>query len=622
MDSKWYSPKKVFEEYRKAQEVKAGLGARGLFEQSKLNERFYVGDQWSGAKTGADKPLVRYNLIKRIGEYKMALIGSSAIAVQYSAEGVPNTKYIKKKVRKDIEVMRQYSEQGLPPEEMPQPQDENERVNLVMSAMSDYFKTTAERLKFDDLKMKALRKAYISGTGILYTYWDERVKTGLYADLEKKSAIEGDIRCEVLDIENVCFGDSTMESIQEQPYIIIAQRKSVDELKRTARRNRRPAHEVEAIKPDRDYNGYMAGDRAKDEPHDSRKVTVLTKFYKEWDEKGNSFKILAVEVVEGAVIRAPWDIAVRLYPLSKIVWEERANSAYGDSEVTYLVPNQIAVNRAVTACTWSVMMNGMPIMVVNGDVVTSPITNEPGQVVKVYGDAQNVSTAIRYVQPPNASGQFNNLIESLVGNTLNSSGANNAALGDMRADNTSAIVALREASTAPLQLMKNRFHSFVEDTARIFAEFWVSMYGTRALKIEDKEGEWYMTFDSSECRELMITARVDVGEGGTWSEIQTIQTLDALRTSQTIDILQYLERMPKGIIPDIGGLIDDIKEQMAAQQLPQTPDAASDETETQDSAPDFAAIAQQLPENYRQEFMQMPPQAQEAVMQQLNVGGV
>ena len=58
----------------------------------------------------------------------------------------------------------------------------DEEVTLVMSALSDYFNVTAERVKFEDIKEQALRNSYISGTGIVYTYWDERIRTGLYAD--------------------------------------------------------------------------------------------------------------------------------------------------------------------------------------------------------------------------------------------------------------------------------------------------------------------------------------------------------------------------------------------------------------------------------------------------------
>lgn len=87
-------------------------------------------------------------------------------------------------------------------------------MNVAMSALSDYFKTTAERVKLDDLREQALRNAYISGTGVLYTYWDPRIRTGLYADEAHSTPITGDIACEVLDIENVYFGDPNVYDVQ------------------------------------------------------------------------------------------------------------------------------------------------------------------------------------------------------------------------------------------------------------------------------------------------------------------------------------------------------------------------------------------------------------------------
>ena len=106
------------------------------------------------------------------------------------------------------------------------------------------------------------------------------------------------------------------------------------------------------------------------------KVTVFTKFYKEWDDKGNSYKVMCVKTTEKVTVREAWDLKIRLYPFASFVWERRRNSAYGDSEVTYLIPNQIAINRMITASVWAVMSMGMPIMLVNGDIVTqSEITN-------------------------------------------------------------------------------------------------------------------------------------------------------------------------------------------------------------------------------------------------------
>lgn len=89
-------PKAIFAEYEEGNTYKASVGKLGIFEQTKRNERFYVGDQWYGAQCGNERPLVRRNVIKRIGEFKMSAIGAAPISVNYSAEGIVNTAEIKK----------------------------------------------------------------------------------------------------------------------------------------------------------------------------------------------------------------------------------------------------------------------------------------------------------------------------------------------------------------------------------------------------------------------------------------------------------------------------------------------------------------------------------------------
>ena len=606
MKRKPWEPEQIFEEYEAGRTFKSGLGRKGLYEQGKINERFYVGDQWHGARCGNDRPLVRHNVIKRIGDYKMAVVASNPVTVNYSVEGVPNTVGISDRARdeRDAFAQGQISPQetmGLPPEE---------ELAVTMTALSDYFKTAAERVKFDDLKEQALRNAYVSGTGVLYTYWDDKIRTGLYADESGTTPIQGDIACEVLDIENVYFGDPNLYDVQAQPYIIIAQRKSVADLQREARRNGRSEAEIDTIKPDRD-TGYMAGDMAEDEPEDSRKATVLTKFWKEWAKDGTC-KIMASVAVRGATIRYRWDTKLRLYPLAAFRWERRRNCAYGESEITYLIPNQIAINRMLTANVWAVMMLGMPLTIVNRDIVHQPITNDPGQVVEINGTGEDLANAMRYVNPPNFAPAFEQNITSLISNTLTQSGANDAALGDVRPDNTSAIVAVLEAATMPMQTVQNRFYSFIEDVARVWAEMWVTMYGRRSLKIEDENGVWYMPFDGEKYRDLLISVKVDVGASTLWSEIQSVNTLDNLLSSQIITPKQYLERLPKGSVPNLSGLIREMQEAQRAQE-----EAAMQAPEQQGI--DVQSIIDGLPPEYRQAFDSVPPEQQAAMLQEIGV---
>jgi hypothetical protein len=510
--------KQIFKEYQAGVQYKSSIGKRGMYEQNKINERFFIGDQWYGAKCGNDRPLVRHNIIKRIGDYKMSQILSAPVSVEFSAEGIPSDNTVLLN-RDDVNSYKGALNQS--------------EIGLITKAFGKYFETTAERVGFATLQDKILRNAYVSGTGVLYTYWNPEVRTGLYADDNKKFKINGDICCEVLNIEDVYFGDPYIEDVQSQPYIIISSYVKTEQVLREARLFGADIGVLNAI----------------EETAVDGKINLLTKFFKEYKNDG-SYTIKSVKVCEKAVVRSPFDTSLRLYPINIFKWERKSNSAYGESEITYLIPNQIAINRMITANVWSAMTTGMPIMLVNGDTVNQKISNEPGQIIKVFGSNEDVEGAVKYVTPPSFKEDYDNSINSLINNTLTQSGANEVALGDSRADNASALITMRDAALMPLQIVKNRFYAFVEETARIWADFWITQYSQRKIKITDQNGIWYMPFNASRYIDLIINTKVSVANGTVYSERECFQNLIALFEKGVIDRKQLIERLPSGSIPD------------------------------------------------------------------------
>ncbi len=132
--------------------------------------------------------------------------------------------------------------------------------------------------------------------------------------------------------------------LQEQPYIPIAQRKPLEEVRRQIRRvygNTAKARQyMEQVRADQDV-AYMAGNSyaGGGEENGGGKTTVLTRLWKEWDEAGESYTIRGIQVCGGTggdggvVVRPAWDLGIRLYPLAKFDWDRRQNCAYGDSEI-------------------------------------------------------------------------------------------------------------------------------------------------------------------------------------------------------------------------------------------------------------------------------------------------
>ena len=472
---------------------------------------------------------MRYNVIKRIGDYKMAVVGAQPVSVRFSAEGVPVTAAS----HALVEGYRNALRQGQHPETLPA----TAAAQAMAAALTDYFATTAKRLKLEDLKQRVLRNAYISGTGVLYTYWDESIRTGLYADEARTVPICGDITAEVLDIEQVYMGDLSVEDIQQQPYILIAQRRPVAEIRRLAK-----AHGCRRYGEIKGEDGH---------------ATLLTRFWKEWDEKG-AVAVRCQQVCGAVTVREAWSLGVKLYPLTAFRWEEKRHQCYGESEIPYLIPNQIAINRTISAGVWAVMMMGMPMMLVNGDVVTGPITNDPGQIIPVYGSGEEVRDAVRYVDPPAFSAQLDANVQGLIRDTMTQAGVSTTLLGDVEPHNTSAIIAVREASLMPLTMMQNRFYTFLEDVARVWAEFWMAMYGNRGLKIAEEQGVWYMPFDGAVCRDLLLSIAVEAGSGEAYSESRTVETLDNLYNHGVINAKQYLSRLPRGTVPRLEALLQEM----------------------------------------------------------------
>ena len=64
--------------------------------------------------------------------------------------------------------------------------------------------------------------------------------------------------------------------------------------------------------------------------------------------------------------------------------------------------------------------------------------------------------------------------------------------------------------------------------------------------------------------------RVDVGASSCFSEIAMTQTLDNLRANGTLDVIQYLERLPDKLIPRKAELVAELKKARQDMETSQT----------------------------------------------------
>jgi hypothetical protein len=115
---------------------------------------------------------------------------------------------------------------------------------------------------------------------------------------------------------------------------------------------------------------------------------------------------------------------------------------------------------------------------------------------------------------------------------------------------------MRDAALKPLQIVKNRFYTFIEETARIWAEFWIMQYGKRKIKISDISGIWYLPFDSEKYKNLLINTKVEVANDEVYTEKERVSTLLSLFDKGVINRNELLSRLPDGVISDKWALIN------------------------------------------------------------------
>ena len=532
-----------------------------LEETVRCNENFYLGRQWENVDANG-LPTPTFNFIKRVVMFDVATITTDNLKVNATALAhTANT---------------------------------NELIPAV-NVVNEEFEALTERNELTNLAREFVRNAAVDGDGCMYAYWDDTAETGQDA--------KGEIRTEVLDNTDVYFGNPTEKEVQRQPYIIIRSQLPTREVRLRAKAN--GSEEWESIQPDDEFAHAMDSAKITDDM-----TTLLLILWRDDETK----TVWAYECTQHAEVTEAWDMEISLYPLVWLNWDYVKNCYHGQAMVTGILNNQIFVNRAWAMSMLSMMKTAYPKYAIDGTRINS-LDNRVGGFIKTNGDP---STAIKAIDPPTISPQVAQYIQLAIEQTEKSLGATSVALGDTRPDNTSAIIALQRAAATPIELTKQNLYKCIEDLYRIYLEFMSVYYGKRLVDTEtsEKMGSVFEFagmdmpdtitdyFDFSTLKDHPMSLKLDVGASSYYSEIASINTLDNLFIqAKAIDLVQYLERIPDGYIPDRRGLIQDIKnaqqQQMAMQaQAPQgnKPIAMAPEAEALPSGGGYSALQRKINE--------------------------
>jgi hypothetical protein len=488
-----------------------------LLPTTDKNERFYAGRQWEGVKSnGLPTPVL--NVTKRIIDYKISAVMSDNLTMQFSADGVGDNDPDGQVYREAAQVLTQYS------------------------------KTLWENLKMDSMNENGLLDAAISGDIVSYWYWNDKAN---------------DICGELIDNANFFPGDPNTSEINDaygpvQPRIILAFRRNVSDVKQEAQENNVSEQDLQKITGDTEYEN-QPGDRSKIELEgEDGKCVVLLDMWREMVD--GQWRIMAEKSTRSVVIRPKWDTGLARYPVALGNWYKRKGSAHGEAEATSLISNQIMINQQAAMIALWIKLHGFPKVLYDKTRIGS-WTNDLSLAIPVNGtDSGGVGGAAQYMQPAQISTAVMEFMTWFIQITKDMAGANDAALGEASATNTSAIIVLQKATAIPLNSIKRRFYQYVEDIGLIWLDFFNSKYSTyreRNLEITVDGVKQIIKFDTSILQQMKLKLKIDVGPSTQWNEAAAAQTLDNLLGKQMITFIEYLKRLPNGLIPDRQGLIDD-----------------------------------------------------------------
>lgn len=518
------SPETIQNEYSKGKSYKEGLNQ---YERVKTCERFFEGDQWHGVKTRTVQP-VTMNFLRRVVSYFQAMIVSDDIGYD---------------VRPFL------------------PGEDSETIAAVFKSSLD---RCVERQKIKALCRESLRDASVDGDSVLYSWFDPDETTGT-------EGVQGEIKSELLMNTNIIFGNPYAAEVQEQPFLLLVRRAPVAEVRERAKANE--VAEWEQIEPD-SANEY----KGEDDTEPDALCTEITRFWKIRSETGEKV-VCFCKTCGKTWVQKPVQTGMTRYPIAYWSWLKRKNSCHGVRAMDEIIPTQIAVNRIWTAINIHIESIAFPKIVYDPLKFPHGWDHTPGKAVAMHGNVQESITGIAGGVPlPN---QIVEVLRMMVDTARDCMGASDAALGNVKPDNTSAIIAVQKASSAPLELQRLAFYQFIEDYIRNMVDMMHAYYGLRDVKIKpkDTEEEAIARFDFSQVDERALDLNVEVGAASYWSELTQITNLNNLLSAGVItDAVDFLERVPDGLVPDLQGLIAKLKQQqqdMMAQAMAQggLPDA-------------------------------------------------
>lgn len=531
------------------------------YDMVDCNWDFFYGKQWRGAGLNPDYPQPVFNNINRFVTFFVASIMASK----------PKASFVSPVV------------------------DDTDDTDDIVNACWEEF---VEREKLTFYTKKALYDGAVTGDYVGHMIFNPDIKPygGTLSD------VKGQVEFELIDPNNFYMGNANSQDVQGQPYVQIAGRDLIKNLKEEQDAQKELQGTIGEDGDTEEQASYFGDIEMEGEGTEKATYVITYKKKKVKNKETGETKtvVMATKCTAGAYIYKDVDLGISLYPVALGNWEQQRNTYHGMSFVTYAIPTQIFINRGFAAAMYHTLLTTFPKLWYNKQKVSGIVGGAGGQFGVNLAPNESGNSVMGYIAPGQMSSDVINMINLAQDFMQQTVGANDALLGDINPEQASGVSIATTSKQAgiPLENPKTNMYNWYEDLARIYYDMIANLYGKRPVIMSEGEDQEVIEYDFDQLQDVYKSVKIDVGQSSYWSELAVIQTLDNLLDRGLIEFIDYLDRIPDGYIVNKQGLINKIKEGIQG----------NDDT--------IAQFMEQMTPEQQQQFAQLPPEQQQQLIEE------
>ena len=466
---------------------------------------FYQGYQWRGLESGGETyPM--YNFIQPIVDYKVAMVCMNLMSINYSALNSGA----------DQDIYKQACE-----------------------VLNEYARSKWELTKMDSKAWEIVKNACIAGDSYLFFY-------------------DRDLHSQIIDRTNVYLSDEQQTDLQKQKYIIIYERRFVEDIKEEARANGVKEEDIEKIVPD-DGTDTLPENVKDNEVKTGEKCSCLLYMARKKQSApyAEEYGVYIARSTQSVIYQEEKRVVGRdengqeigigltMYPMASLLWSTKRASSRGIGEVEPLINNQISTNKLLVRREKSMTISAFPKPVVNTGMVSNPDdADKAGAKILIRDTTAKASDAFAYIQAAAPNGEPKMMQDEIIQVSRDLASAGEETTGNINPEKASgaAIIAVKDQQAIASTQTVAAYKQFIEDIAAVWLDMWIA-YNPNGMTVDlENEGQMVQSVIPAEVlRDLQVNIRIDVSPTNPYSKFATQQQIDNLVSNPMFQNTMLLE---------------------------------------------------------------------------------